>query len=82
LNNYKGRLIVNQDLVRERRKLRYEEEKCLYEVFVIKQKEKEEKFQMIIKDISLKGFYGRSYEGKYDNLDSEAICKLSINPPT
>jgi hypothetical protein len=71
LSNYKSRLIVNQDLVRERRRIRYEEAKCLYEVFVIKQKEKEEKLQIIIKDKSLKNCYGKPYERKYDNLDSE-----------
>jgi hypothetical protein len=39
---------------------------------VINQKEKEEKFQAIIKDKSLKEFYGKPYEHKYNNLDGKS----------
>jgi hypothetical protein len=78
LYNYKGRLNVSQELVRERRKIRYEEEKYLYEVFVIRQKEKEEKFEVVIKDRTLKEFYGKPYECKYDILDSEHDMQLKM----
>jgi hypothetical protein len=69
LSNYKGRLTISQELVQERTRSRYEEEKFLYTEFVINQKKKEEKFQTTVKDKSLKKCYGKPYESKYDNLD-------------
>jgi hypothetical protein len=52
LNGYKDKMILKPKLVQERRKARYEEEKCLYEMYVVSQKKKDEKFQIIIKDKS------------------------------
>jgi hypothetical protein len=69
LSNYKGSLTISQKLVQERRRSRYEEERYLYEIFVINQRDKEEKFQATVKDKSLKVFYGKPYERKYDDLD-------------
>jgi hypothetical protein len=60
---------VSQDLVQERRRKRYEEESLLQVTYYTKRKRKTEDLQIIYKDKSLKKFYGKPYEHKFDNLD-------------
>jgi hypothetical protein len=80
LSSYKGKISINQKIVLDRRR-RYEEEKYLYERFVINQKEKKEAFQATIKDDSLKVFHGKPYERKCDDLvferDAQTIDQFS-----
>jgi hypothetical protein len=80
LSSYKGKISFNQEMVLDRRR-RYEEEKFLYEKFVISQKEKKEAFQATIKDDSLKVFHGKPYERKCDDLvferDARTIDQFS-----
>jgi hypothetical protein len=81
LSSYKGKILINQEMVLDRRRRRYEEEKYLYERFVINQKEKKEAFQATSKDDSLKVFHGEPYECKCDDLvferDARTIDQFS-----
>jgi hypothetical protein len=81
-SNYKGRLSISQDLGQERRKKRYEEESLLQAKYYIKRKKETENLQTIYKDNSLKMFYCKPYECKFDNLDRGRDLQLSINSPT
>jgi hypothetical protein len=76
LDKYKGNISINQEMVLDRRRRRYEEEKYLYMKFVISQKEEAEIFQATIKDDSLKVYYGKSYEHKYGDLGYESDARI------
>jgi hypothetical protein len=58
LVRYKGCLFINHEMVSERREKRYQEEKLLYEYFVISRKEKKTT-QATFKEASLKAYYGK-----------------------
>jgi hypothetical protein len=70
LTRYKGCLFINQEMISERREKRYQEEKFLYGEFVISRREKKI-IKTTFKDVSLKSYYGKPYESKYESLGYE-----------
>jgi hypothetical protein len=54
-------------MVLERRSVRYEEEKFLYEKYVINPKKEFATFQMVVKDNSLKSCYSKPFERRFDD---------------
>jgi hypothetical protein len=66
LSDYKGTLLVSQELVQVRRKKRYEEDNLIQQTFYVSKKKE---LQIIYKGLSLKKYYGKPCERKYDDLD-------------
>jgi hypothetical protein len=72
LSCYREKIIMSQELVNERRKLRYEEGKKLIKKYYFDQNEKKETIlQTVYKDATQKCFYGKLRELKLDVLDCE-----------
>jgi hypothetical protein len=68
LSNYKGCFIINQEMVLDRRRRRYQEDTLIYNEHKCK---KENVIQATFKDDTLKSFYDKTYERKQENLDCE-----------
>jgi hypothetical protein len=68
-SNYKGFLIIDQEMVLYRRRSRYHEENLLYFEHVLSKKENV--IKETFKDNSLKSYYGKPYGSKHENLGCE-----------
>jgi hypothetical protein len=70
LTRYKGCLFINQQMVEEKRSKRYQEERILYETFILSRKE-EKTTQVIYKGLNLKTNYCRPSDRKYNDSGYE-----------